>query len=179
MKKITALLVLFTMLVFTCVSHAESLETNEMSSESTALLYINGKLLEGDDQMIGSYLFPMRSILEKIGAVVTWDENTGYTYFEFRKKIYVCRMFEAQIEDDLGIVRRYMICETDKVGSLYNDDYIQLNPMSANGMAVIINDRTYLPKQTMVHLLKAFKYDVVYTQNDQIINITPIRRFGK
>lgn len=115
-------------------------------------------------------LFPLRTVLEGIGSKVEWEENTGNIYFDYKGTDYVC-VFKA-LNSDFPDYKNILISEVKNQNSIYNSDYIRLNPMSADGSYYVIDDITYLSQQTGQYLLEALGCDIAIDAEQKILKIT-------
>ena len=133
-------------------------------------IYVNdAKLKDVDTAIFYSWqkvLFPLRTTLEALGSLVIWDEGTGNIYFDFEGVAYVCKMKALPNAPNF-----IMICEVEHINSILNSDYIQLNPMSADGVYYTINNRKYLYQMTGQRLLEALGCEVIIDFEQQIIRV--------
>ena len=108
--------------------------------------------------------------LEGLGSKIVWEDSTGHAYFELDRIEYVCqfRLLNSQPAGE----KQIFICITDNLGSINNADYIQLNPMAANGLYRIIDDEIYLGPQSAELLFKALGYKVGFDEERTVMIIS-------
>lgn len=152
MKRKGYLLVLsYLMLLIVCCT----VETNVMAEiNSRTMLYVNDTEVKGDSVLTNDYgiLIPLRTVLEALGSKVEWEESTNNIYFDYSDVNYVCRF--VSLNPNFPDKKNILICNTENINSTNNADYIQLNPMSADGAYCMINDKTYLYQETAERLFE-------------------------
>lgn len=129
-------------------------------------LYVNNQLIESEDTIIykeSAILFPLRTILESLGANVVWDQKTEDIYVEYKNKNYICS-FE-QLNPDY--YKKYFF-----IKNVETNQYIYLNPMGMSGAFEMINDRTYLYRDTAERLLKALGCSVEIDEENHVVRIS-------
>lgn len=167
MKKI----LLFLLIVyFTAMPGFSVYSEDKMRSEGT--IYLNNQLVDSELSVLinkQSMLIPLRTVLEAIGATVTWEQSTGNVHFNYNGIDYVCRLIA--LNDYFPENKSIMICKTENQGSENMADYIKLNPMAANGYFIMIDDRIYLNEDTSIRLLNALGYQVNIDLDQQKLEI--------
>jgi len=108
----------------------------------------------------GRVFVSLQSILESIGSTITHDKNTGNIYFDYAGEEYVAA-FRAPGSARYNRYTRIFISTVENYGSIRNLDYIQLNPMAADGTFRIINGNVYVWQLTGERLLDAFGYELI------------------
>ena len=131
----------------------------EISSEATVLII--------DNEMF----IPLRMVFEALKSEVIWEESTGNIYFDFKDENYICKPREVERKEFLPLYF-IQICKVENKDSINNTDYIQLNPMSADGSYRMINDRTYLHQQTEQRLFEALGCKVEIDLEQFVLNIS-------
>lgn len=128
-------------------------------------LYVNNQLIESEDTIIykeSAILFPLRTILESLGANVVWDQKTEDIYVEYKNKEYICFIGEP----NPGYSKHFY------VKNIKTNQYIYLNPMGMSGAFEMINDRTYLYRDTAERLLKALGCSVEIDEENHVVRIS-------
>jgi len=135
-----------------------SINTNtEVQMNNIGLLFVNGIEVIDEDAALevdGQLMFPLRTILEALGSTVIWESSTGNIYFDFDGVVYVCR-FRIVERQNFPPLHFVLISNVQHINSTANNDFIQLNPMSADGSFKIIDGRTYLTQDTSQRLFEA------------------------
>lgn len=119
-------------------------------------------------------LVPLRSILEALGADVQWEESTGNVYFKYDNTDYACKF--AALNENFPENKSLLVCRRENIDSIYNDDYIQLNPMSADGAFRIVDGKTYIYISTFSRLFSALGCTVKLDEENKLIEITERER---
>lgn len=129
---------------------------------------INGKetILTRDDEIF----IPLRTVLEALSSEVIWDENTKDIYFNYANTEYICEF--AALNSYFPEEKRLLISKVENKGSTSNSDYIQLNPMSADGAYCEINDRIYLYQETAKRLMEALGCNAEIETDPLILKIS-------
>lgn len=138
-------------------------------------LYVNGQQIENSSTILiqdNEILMPLRSILEAMGSKVNWDEASGNIYFDYSNIKYVCKFLA--LNPNFPENKSIMICEVDKESSTKNKDYVQLNPMAANGVYTMIEDRTYLNQETGKRLFEALGCTVEFELDTKTVSIREV-----
>ena len=172
MKNIKMLLILCCLLLLKTVDTAQSIVYAE-DYKNKGDIYIDNIKIDNDANILiqdNEMIIPLRTVLEGIGSKVEWEENTGNIYFDYKGIDYVC-VFKA-LNPDFPENKNILISEAKNQNSIYNSDYISLNPMSAEGSYCMINDRTYLKQQTGQYLLKALGCDLEINIEEKTLKIT-------
>ena len=129
----------------------------EISSEATVLTIEN------------EIFIPLRAVFEALNSEVVWGESTGNIYFDYAGIEYVCKFIA--LNPAFPEQKSILVCKVEDKDSISNTDYIQLNPMSADGEYRIINGRTYLYQQTGQRLLEALGCRVEIDLAQRILRI--------
>lgn len=127
-------------------------------------LYVNDTLIESEDTILiqnNLIIFPFRTIMEALGATVSWDEKTGDTTMEYEDEVYLCTIKEPSPGHKFFYVKKTS-----------TDQYLFLNPMSFEGGYRMINDRTYLYQQSGEYLCKALGIMVDVDAENQTVRIS-------
>ena len=120
----------------------------------------------------GSKYILLQDILKGLGAQIIWDEESTYAYFEFKETEYVCKfVLPSQMLDGLKI-ENILISKNEYIHSLDNKDHIQLNPMSANGAAVLIDKEIYLSPDSARRLFEALGCTVEFNQDRTAMTVS-------
>ena len=129
---------------------------------------INGKetILTSDDEIF----IPLRTVLKALGSEVIWDENTEDIYFNYANTEYICEF--TALNSYFPEEKRLLISKLENKGSTSNSDYIQLNPMSADGAYCEINDRIYLYQETAKRLMEALGCNAEIETDPLILKIS-------
>ncbi len=139
-------------------------------------IFVNNVKLDTVDTIVidnDEMQVPLRTVLEALGSTVIWEKSTGNVYFDYAGVVYVCR-FKMIERENFSPLYFVLICNVANINSERNDDYIQLNQMSADGSYHVINDRIYLRQQTAQRLFESLgcKVDIDIEQN--ILSITTV-----
>lgn len=154
MKRKGYLLVL-SYLMLLIVGFTVVLQTNVRADmNNKIMLYVNDIEVNGDSVLTNDYgiLIPLRTVLEALGSKVEWEESTKNIYFDYSGVNYVCGF--VSLNPNFPDKKNILICNTENINSTNNADYIQLNPMSADGAYCMINDKTYLYQETAERLFE-------------------------
>ncbi len=127
-------------------------------------LYIDGNYIESDsgvkiemtfDENLGEHFIPLRTVMEGIGARVTWREETQDILIEYQGRTYCAyARYYDYVEDKSGKKME------DYALFLEGDNgLVQLSPMSKYGGYLEVNDRIYLFEFTATYLLREFGYE--------------------
>lgn len=122
------------------------------------------------DKVIEIMDFPFQTILEELGSTVTLEESTGNIYFDYAGIDYVCKLQELE-RSGFSTLYFIRICEFENEDSINNADYIQLNPMSADGSYCTIDNITYLTQDTGQRLFEALGCTVEIDLEQRILKI--------
>lgn len=165
MKKITmSLLVCLLSLIIgnTSIINAEG------NMYSSGTLYVNGTINNNNISVLfegGKAFMPLRTIFEALGANVRWESETNNIYVEYNNETYLC---ERRTVSQYNFITVKNIKYAD---SKDNKDYIQLNPMSGDGVYYMVNDSTYLAQETGKRLFEAIGCVVEIDTANNIVKI--------
>lgn len=104
--------------------------------------------------------FPLRTVLEGMGAAVHWDPESGNITVSYQEETY---LFEFEQEEKEGFTVR----------NLNTDQLIGLSPMTHRGFYMMKNDRIYLYQQTAEFLLNEFD---AFVNIDYSTNTVAVRK---
>ena len=139
------------------VGAEENLIAQEMfkdySSTRSGSLYIGEALCKDSNIMITDdkiLWFPIRGLLEGIGADINWYEESKEFSINYQNKMYI-----GYFAKSTEVIPRYLyVRERDSGNDLY------LTPMSFGALYTIFDDNIYLTAQCATYLLKEFGYNV-------------------
>ena len=159
MKKILILLVLLIGCIFT-PSYAEE------NGRTAGILFLNQTKIEHKDTVLftGEVLFPLRTVMEQLGANVIWHEDTGNIDIVYKNKKYLC---EIQAPNPMFPEIKYIYIKDS-----LNGNYLHLTKMSIGGLYTLINDRTYLYEETGIRLFEALGCTVEIDKEQKVVRIT-------
>lgn len=157
MKRMTAVVLSILLLnIFVFGANAEEHIKAEREKEDLS----GNKVVDISETVVlnGSYLIPFRSVFEELGAKVEWKAETDQIILSIQEEQYVC---EIKAPNRYFPNDKYFYVKNIKAGDSKSlKDYIQLNPMGAEGGYKMIDDRIYLYPDTMRRLLNYFGYDL-------------------
>lgn len=137
-------------------------------SESGKIYVNNNELIETESPIFrdDEVLLPLRSILENIGATVTWNQDLYEINIEYNANSYICKFWDKDTSN------RYITIENNDIINGALGKYVKLEPMSGSGSYEIINDRVYLPQKTFEYLLTEFNcvLKINFEQNGVYVN---------
>ena len=139
----------------------------------TGAIYVNDIKINGKETILtrdGEVFIPLRTVLEALGSEVTRDENTEDIYFNYANTEYICVF--AALNSHFPEEKYLLISKVENKGSAANSDYIQLNPMSADGAYCEINDRIYLYPETAERLLDTLGCNVEIETDPLVLKIS-------
>ena len=128
-------------------------------------LYVNNYHIQSDNTVIirnSIMLFPFRTIFESLGATIKWNELSGDIDLEYNGNNYICYVKEPN--PGYG---KYFYVKDSKM-----NNHIYLTPMSMGGGFDIVNDYTYLYKETAEYLLRALDCSVTIDKINKIVNVS-------
>lgn len=160
MKKLICFLVIcfiFFGININCVFGEENMISGDLYINSQKVSADTGKVLFGEDGK-GAVLFPLRTILENLGAEIEWKEETGDIYVTMKGETYIMQFTPAYGMPEN--IKNVTMKNIKYITSYDVEDYIKLNPMSATGICNFINDRTYFYEDGMRRILNYFNYDI-------------------
>ena len=155
------------------VSFAISSTNAEGDMDNKGIIYVNGVEVssEATVSIIDNEMFiPLRTVFEALESEVIWEENTGNIYFDYLGTNYVCKFIA--LNSNFPEKKSILVCKVENKDSISNTDYVQLNPMSADGAYCMINDRTYLNQQTGQRLLETLGCKVEINLEQQTLRIS-------
>lgn len=128
-------------------------------------LFIDHQVIESQDMVAfcekaKTVHFPLRTVLEGMGAAVHWDPETGNITVFYQEETY---LFEFEQEEKEGFTVR----------NLTTDHLIGLSPMTYRGFYMMKNDRIYLYQQTAEFLLNEFD---AFVHIDDSTNTVAVRK---
>lgn len=173
MKKLITSLVLCCSVLSVIVIIAVSNTNAEVDMNIMGTIFVDNVEINNKDTIVISeneMLIPLRTVFEALGSKVVWEENTGNVYFDYAELEYICKF--VALNQNFPENKSILICKVENKDSINNADYIQLNPMSADGTYRMINDRTYLYQQTGQRLLEALGCTVDIDLEQQILRIS-------
>lgn len=135
---------------------AERLQTEK------GVLIINNKQVSNATTVLfgNTAIFPLRTIFEELGALVQWQEETGDVLIFYRDETYICQFRPIPPPNEDASKRHVFIKNIKSKDSNAFEDHIQLNSMSSTGLAMLVNDHTYLGQETATWLMKYFGFSV-------------------
>lgn len=140
-------------------------------------IYVNGIKIISQDTILMSddeIFIPLRTSLEALGSEVIWEESTGNIYFNYADTEYICKF--VALNSYFPEAKSLLITKVSNKDSTINNDYIQLNPMSADGAYLMINDRTYLYQETANRLFRALGCNIEIEKEPLVVKISdPIK----
>lgn len=128
-------------------------------------LYVNNQYVESNNTVIirdSIMLFPFRTIFESLGANVSWDESSRNTFLEYNGNNYICYIKEPNPGHS-----KYFYVKNSKTNS-----NIYLTSMSMGGAFDIIDDYTYLYRETAEYLLCALECSVAIDEITKTVYIS-------
>ena len=173
MKKILTILLCWSFVLTMMQNIVASEENKEVYMENKGTIYVNNTKVNNKDTVLiidNQIFIPLRTILEALDSKVYWEESTGNIYFDFAEIEYVCKVvvLNSYYPDEKSL----LVCKVQNINSTNNDDYIQLNPWAADGAFEMINDRTYLYRDTAERLLKALGCSVEIDEENHVVRIS-------
>ena len=153
MKKIIFICICLCLLLQTIVL-GRGLIMRRDTNNDVKLFISDVEIRDGDRVIIqdNEMLVPFRTVFESLGSKVVWEEATKSIYFDFAEEEYICQF--VILNDSFPDFKSILICKVENKGSIYNSEYIQLNPWAADGTYFIIDDKTYINQQTAEYLFK-------------------------
>lgn len=164
---------------FTTVYNSDGTFWDASKSQYTdGKIYINGNLIESDapvkfiladdGETVGETFFPLRTIMEGLGANVIWREETKDILIEYKDNTYVANTERLNVSESATRPNDYAFyMKNSQTGEL-----IQLNSMGSAGGYLEVNDRIYLFIDTGEYLLQGLGCQYVIDKEAKTIWIT-------
>ena len=140
--------------------------------ESVGIVYVNDVVIQTEMSEGLSFVrspFPFLEILEAIEVAEIVEASEEKIFFNFAGIEYVCQFVQINPHFEQKYI---LISEVANLSSrMTNDDFIQLNPMSADGDFVRLNDKVYLYRETGQRLFEALGCRVEIDMEQRVVRI--------
>lgn len=138
---------------------------NEVQEKKKGTLLINGVAVDNENTVMieGGALFPLKTIIEKLGGTVTQSDEDGNIEIVYRSSTYLCEIKSPNPE-----YSEKDICIKNK----QSDKYLYLNPMGFGGGFKMINDSIYLYQEAGKRLFEALGCKVEIDFEHNILSIS-------
>ena len=141
--------------------------------KNSGMIYVNNVKLNDEFYISASYneiIMPLRTILEALGSEVYQEESTGNIYFNYSGINYICKF--VPLNSNFPEEKKILISNIEYKDSTKTSDHIMLNPMGASGSYCMVDNKTYLYRETGIRLFEALGCKVEVDSDTNIVRIS-------
>lgn len=140
-----------------------SIENELMSSSDISLSENSHTYYDAE----GNKWLPFRTLLETIGAVVTWNNNKREIGIRYSNEEYFA-ILDDYNEKEYNF---FAVVEPKYYGSSWDGLYLQLSQWSSSGLYIMVDNRTYVDDVAMIRLLYYLGY-YLDIDNNKLIKVS-------